>query len=353
MAQISGLHGGAIGPSGQGAGGIRPPVGDGAPVSRPDAARPGVIADGTLVEGLVTRKDGDLYYVRIGSHTLTARSTVSLFAGQRFRAVWDGSTSPPTLRLRHADTTMSARFSGMERNVAEAFLSRGMPLSKELVAELRRLWTKGGAEPQRLGALAELWARGARMTEHNVDLLLWYMNLSPKEAARIWRRIRDRIRGGKFSSPKELLAALSEGDDGEIADFLEAHALAGRPARGGLDPASLAPAWWPVSAGEESAVARVALVREIHDERRVWRLSFDYEGRSLGAVSGALVANEKAMAVNIKLEDDTRAERVRRVLPALRRELSSIPLVLQYLGAGTASKDDEAAGGYYGVDMEI
>ena len=268
MAEIGGLHGGAIGPSGQGTGGIRPPVGDGAPLSRPDAARPGGVADGSLVEGLVTRKDGEMYYVKIGSQTLTARSTIQLYVGQRFRAVWDASTSPPTLRLRHADMTMLARFSGRDQNVAAAFLSRGMPVSKELVAELRRLWMRNGGDPSQLGALAELWARGEAMTERNVDLLVWYMGLSGEYVARIWNKIRERLRSRKFSSPKELLAALREDDDAEAAKFLSAHALAGRPAKGGLDPASLlAPAWWPVDAGGKPAMARVAFAREIHDEQ--------------------------------------------------------------------------------------
>ena len=354
MAEIGGLHGGAIGPGGHGPGGIRPPVGDGVPLSRPDAARPGGVADGSLVEGLVTGKEGEMYYVKIGSQTLTARSTIQLYVGQRFRAMWDASTSPPTLRLRHADMTMLARFSGSDKNVAVAFLSRGMPVNEEHVAELRRLWMKSGGDPSRLGALAELWARGAAMTDRNADLLVWYMGLPGEYVARIWKRIRERLRGGKFSSPKELLAALREGDDEEAENFLAAHALAGRPAKGGLDPASLlAPAWWPVDAGEEPAMARVAFAHEIHDERGVWRVSFDYEGRSLGPVHGGLLANDRAMSVSIKLEKETGAECVRRSLPDLRRELSSVPLILQYLGVGTAAKGDEPAEDYYSLDMEI
>ena len=354
MAEIGGLHGGAIASGGHGPGGIRPPVGDGASISRPDAPRPGGIANGTLVEGLVTGKEGEMYSVKIGSQTFSARSSIALFVGQRFRAMWDSSTSPPTLRLRHADMTMLARFSGRDQNVAAAFLSRGMPVSKELVAELRQLWLKNGGEPSRLGALAELWARGEAMTESNVELLVWYMELSGEYAARIWKKIREQLRNKKFSSPKELLAALRDGNDDEVAKFLSAHALAGRPARGGLDPASLlAPAWWPVDAGEEPAVARVAFAREVHDERRVWRVSFDYEGRSLGPVHGGLMANERAMAVSIKFEKETGAERVRRSLPNLRQELLSAPLILQYLGVGTVTKDSGPETDFYSLDMEI
>ena len=100
-------------------------------------------------------------------------------------------------------------------------------------------------------------------------------------------------------------------------------------------------------------MARVVFAREVHDERGVWRVSFDYEGRSLGPVHGGLIANERAMSVSIKLEDETGAERVRRALPDLRRELSSVPFILQYLGVGTVAKGDEPGTDYYGLDMEL
>ncbi|MDR3076002.1 MAG: flagellar hook-length control protein FliK [Synergistaceae bacterium] len=345
MAEIGGLH--------SGAGGIRPPVGDGAAVSRPGAGKPG-IADGSLVDGLVTGKDGEMYSVKIGAQTLSARSTIPLFVGQRFRALWDASTSPPMLKLRYADMTVLARFSGRDQSVASALLVRGMPVSEENVSELRRIWMKNGGDPARLGALAELWARGAGMTEGNVELLVWYMGLSSEDVARIWKKIRERLRGKKFASPKELLASLLGDDDGEVRAFLGAHALAGRPARGGVDPASLlAPAWWPMSADGEPLRARVAFSHEARGERKVWRTSFDFEGRSLGPVHGDVITNEKAMSVNIRLENDAQAGRVRDSLPELRQELASAPLVLQYLGVGTSSRDEGAPDEHYGLDMEI
>jgi hypothetical protein len=98
----------------------------------------------------------------------------------------------------------------------------------------------------------------------------------------------------------------------------------------------------------------VAFAREVRDERGVWRVAFDYEGSSLGPVHGGLMANETAMSVSIRLEDETKAERVRRSLPDLRRELSSLPLILQYLGVNTVAPGGEpAATDYYGLDMEI
>ena len=353
MAEVGGLPGGAIGPDGRGAGGIRPSDGGGAQISRPGGERPG-IADGSIVDGLVTGRDGDMYQVKIGQRTLNARSTIPLFVGQRFRAVWDASSSPPTLRLSHSDMTMLARFSGRDQSVASALLSRGMPVSEANVAELRRLWMKGGGTAERLGALAELLARGLETSDRNISLIAWYMGLSSEDAARIWRRIRARAREGKFASPRELLSALRDDEDEETSTFLEAHTLAGRPARGGLDPASLlVPARWPLDVAAGPLLAKVAFAREVHDGRGVWRAAFEFEGRSLGVTRGGLITDERAMSVSIRVDGEAGADRVRDAIPDLRRELASVPLILQYLGVSASSGDDEAPEGRYGLDMEI
>ncbi|MDR1133613.1 MAG: flagellar hook-length control protein FliK [Synergistaceae bacterium] len=355
MADVGGLSGGAVDPGGRGAGGIRPPQGDGAPVSRPGAQVSGRgIADGSLVEGLVTAKEGEMYRVKIGAQTLSARSTVVLFPGQRFRALWDASTSPPTLRLQHSDTAMLARFSGRDQQVASALFSRGMPVDEENVAELRRQWLARGGDPAKLGAMAELWARGAELTEANIGLLAWYMALSPEEAERIWKKIRSRLRSKKSSSPKELLSALKDGGDAEVARFLASHAIAGRKARDGIDPAALlAPAWWPMSQDGEPKRARVAFSGEHHGERRVWRCAFGFEGSSLGPVSGDVVSDGTSVSINIRLETERRIEKVRAGLDGLRKELAEIPLNIQYLGASVALRDETAADERRGLDMEI
>jgi hypothetical protein len=229
-----------------------------------------------------------------------------------------------------------------------------MPVSEESVAELRRLWMKGGGAAERLGALAELLARGVETTERNIGLIAWYMGLSSEDAARIWKKIRARARGGKLASTKELLEALRDDGDDEASTFLEAHALAGRPARGGIAPASLlAPARWPVDVIGEPLLAKVAIARELRDGRGVWRVAFEFEGRSLGVTRGDLMTDERAMSVNIKAEGEACAARVRDAIPELRRKLASIPLILQYLGVSASSGDDGALGKRYGLDMEI
>jgi hypothetical protein len=349
MVDVGGLSGGAVDP------GVRSTPGESAPVSRPAARAAGRgIADGSIVEGLVTAKEGDMYRVKIGAQTLSARSAVILFPGQRFRAVWDASTQPPTLRLQQSDTAVLARFSGRDQQVASALFSRGMPVDEESVAELRRQWLARGGDPAKLGAMTELWARGAELTDANVTMLAWYMALTPEETARIWKKIRDRLRGGKASSPKGLLAALKDGGDAEVARFLASHSIAGRKAKDGVDPAALlAPAWWPMGGDGEPKRARVAFSGEHHGERKVWRCAFGFEGDSLGPVNGDIMSNGTSVSINIRLETEKSAGVVSAGLDELRKELAEIPLNIQYLGASVARRSAAAADERRALDMEI
>ena len=354
MANVGGLPGGMIQPNAQGSGGIRPPVGESG-TARPGAPSQG-IANGTTVEGLVAGKEGEIYQVRVGAQTLNARSTIPLFVGQRFRAVWDTSTAPPMLRLQQADVAVLARFSGRDRDVAFALLSRGLPLKEDVLLALRQHWMQSGGDPAKLGVLAELWARGAQMTEANVVLLAWYMELSPERAMQIWKRIRERLHARKFGSPQELLEALRGGGDAddEVARFLRAHALAGRPAREGLDPSMLlAPAWWPVDDREgRMSMARVAFSGETRNGRRVWWTTFELEGDFLGPVVGDVMTNGRALSVNIRLHNADKVSVVDRALPALRDELEALALPLQHLGAGVWQREERDEALRSGVDME-
>jgi hypothetical protein len=350
MAYVGGLDGGAINPN---TGGIRPPVGEG------QAARPGAqgqpqIANGATVEGLVVGKDGETYQVRIGANLMNARSTVSLFVGQRFRAVWDSTTTPPMLRLQQADMAVLARFQGRDQQIAQSLLSRGLPVNDEVIWTLRQQWMQNGGNPSSLGVLAELWARGAAMTEANAALLAWYIELSPGAAMRIWKRIQDRLHSRKFGSPRELLAALEDDGDEDVRNFLKAHALAGKPAKQGLDPAMLlAPAWWPVDGGEEEPVmAKVSFSSGKAGGRQVWWVSFEMEGSALGPILGDVMTNSKSLSVNIRLEDTSKIQTVMENLPALRDDLSEIPLALQHLGVGALLRDEPYEAQKQGLDME-
>ena len=350
MAQIGGLGGNAINPN---AGGIRPPVGDGQP-SRPVSHGALQLPNGTTVEGLVLGKDGDLYQVRIGMNMMNARSNIPLFVGQRFRAIWDSTVTPPLLRLQQADMAVLGRFAGRDQDIASALLSRGLPVNDETIWTLRQQWMQSGGDPSRIGVLAELWARGAAMTEANAALLAWYMELTPGAAMHIWKKIQDRLHSKKFSSPKELLEALKEDGDSDVRDFLAAHALAGKPARRGLDPAMLlAPSWWPVedSLGEP-VMAKVSFSSGQKGERQVWRVSFEMEGSFIGPVWGNVMANSKAFSVNIRLEDAAKISAVMDNLPALRDDLSDIPLALQHLGVGALARNERLTSSQHGLDVE-
>ena len=352
MAYIGGLQGGTVNPNAGGV--IRPPVGDGHGVARPGAQQAPQIQNGTVVEGLVLGKDGESYQVRIGTHLLNARSTIPLFVGQRFRAVWDSSSVPPMLRLQQADLAVLSRFSGRDQQIALALLSRWLPVNDDVILSLRRQLMQNGGDISKLGALAELWARGADMTGNNVALLTWYMELSPGKAMRIWKRLLDRLRSRKFASPREILEALKEEDgDEDVKNFLKAHALAGRPAKGGLDPAMLlAPAWWPVEDSDEPVMAKVSFSHDERGDRQIWWVSFEMEGSSIGPILGDVMTNAKALSVNIRLEDETKVSVVRDNLPVLREDLEEIPLSLQHLSVGPLVREERYGSLKSGLDME-
>lgn len=350
---VGGLPGGAVDP---GAPGLRPQVGGGHDVSRPGAG--GGVADGTVVEGLVTAKDGESYQVRIGAQLLNARATIPLFVGQRFRALWDASSSPPTLRLQPSDTAVLARFSGRDGQIAASLLSRALPVKDEVILEIRRQWLRSGGDPARLGTLIELWARGAPMTEGNAALLSWYMELAPEHAMLIWGKIRERLHKRAHKSAASLLAALKGDGDGdadeEILRFLQAHTLAARPALGGLTPAVLtAPAWWPAEDREgRPAMARVAISSSELKGRKVWRAFFEMDGDRLGPVLGDVMTNGRAFSIGIKLKDHAQVPYVREHISALRAELEKIAIPVQHLTVSESRPEAALSASKSGLDME-
>lgn len=349
---ISGLPGGMINTD---PGGIqRTPGGAQAP-ARPGAEGTG-IADGSIVDGLVTSQSGDAYTVRIGSRMLNAKSTIPLFVGQRFRAVWDASSQPPTLRLQTSDLAVAARFSGRDQQVAYALLSRGLPLTDDVMRSMRTNWLAAGGSPEKLGIIAELWARDLPLTDSNIALLSWYMGMSPEQASQIWRRIRDRIRRSGAASPKDLLEALRGGGDPDVERFMRAHAMAGKPARRGLDPAMLlAPAWWPVDDGDgESVMARVSLAYEEDGSVRVSWLNFEIEGEYLGLVRGSVMTNERALSISIRMKDESKISVVEGNLPVLRDDMSELSMPLQHIGVSPIQDETrQDRSRTRGLDMEV
>jgi hypothetical protein len=213
---------------------------------------------------------------------------------------------------------------------------------------------QSGRDESKLGAMTELWARGAPLTEANVSLLSWYMEMSAGDALKIWKRIRDKLRSRKFSSPKEILAALRDGDD-EARDFLRAHSFAGKPARAGIDPRTLlASAGWPAEDEDDApmmAKLSFSSERDAHGGREMWWVSFEMEGGAIGAVLGDLMANRSAVSVNIRTESERQGDLVRERLPELRDELEALPLRLQHLGV-SVHREERFSAPDHGLDME-
>lgn len=328
---------------------VRPQVAEGQAVRAPASLK---IPTGSVVEGLVTAQNDEGYQVRIGGQTLQARATIPLFVGQRFRAVWDASQTPPTLRLQQSDLAVVAKFTGKDQQIALALLGRGLPVKEEIIWGLRQQWMQLGGDPSKLGAAAELWARGAPINSQNVELLSWYMQLSPNEAAEIWKKIRDRLRDKKAATPEEMLKNLKNSEDPDILRFLKAHSLVGKPMRQGLDPSMLlAPAWWPV--GEEEGklmMARVAVSNDSHKDRSAWWVVFDVEGQHLGHVNGDVMTNGQALSINLRLETALAAGIIQLNLNELRKDLEEVSLATQHIGVGVIRRKWGGTG--QGVDME-
>jgi hypothetical protein len=232
-------------------------LGEGTPLTQLFKGR---IPDGSLVEGVVLNEGEGAYLVRVAGQLFQARSTIPLFVGQHFRALYDASGEVPLLRLTQEDLALVASFEGKERTIATALLARGFPLSDDMLWIMRQAWAGTGNDPKALGSLMELWARNLPMTAENATLLSWYLELDPSEAARLWGEIRDRLRSRERNRPEEILGDLRSGSE-ESTKFLKAHALVSRPSREGVDPSALlASAWWPVEDREEGypLLARVA-----------------------------------------------------------------------------------------------
>ena len=345
---VGGVQGGGIDPRTQG---VLIPAEE---LSQAPRLSTGRLPHGASVEGLVLSQEEGLYQVRVGNQTLSARSSLPLFVGQRFRAVWDASGEVPVLRLQPSDLALLSRFPSKEQPVALALLLRGLPTTDEVLVPLRQAWIRLGGKPETLSALVELWARGLPLNDPQASQLSWYLQLNPAQVGDLWKQVRERLRkAGADATPQEWsreLKAAREGDD-DVARFLQAHSLASRPARPGVDPgALLAPMWWPLEDREEPALARVATAREERGGRQVWRVSFETQGNRLGPVSGELVTNGRSLTVELGVGAPSVARMVRQHLPELEEALQGVPLTLQHLGVAVSRRRDGSL--QRGVDME-
>ncbi|MDR1979155.1 MAG: hypothetical protein LBQ42_10535 [Synergistaceae bacterium] len=330
------------------------------------------IRSGTLVEGQVLSRNADgNYTVRINAQggqspqTLLARATVELIVGEHFRAVWDssGTDKIPVLRLSEGELSFLSKLPLADRELANALLSRGMPLSDEVLLSVREAWRRMGSGPEQLEPLLELWARDLPMTPGNVHILSWYMGLSGEAANSVWARIRkemkERLRAGE--NPVDILRDLKENKesskDPEIAKFLEGHSLLLRAPRGDVDPSFLGAPLWPVRDDMAHMLARVFVgrVREQNkrDNRGYWQMGFAVEGSRLGFIGGNVESDGRSYNLNLYAEQLATCELLKHKRHAIRKELEKIPLILQFIGVSRTVDDGLRLLSGRGLDITV
>lgn len=269
------------------------------------------IRSGTLVDGQVLAQEDDgTYLVRVavqgGARELRARATLPLIVGERFRAVWDASSNDgvPVLRLSKGELSFLSQIPQRDRELATALLSRGLPLSNEVMLAVKEAWRRTGSQEDRLAPLIELWARGVPMTSENASLIAEYTALSGAEATALWDRIRKelRARARKGEDPVAVLRTLKEGN-GAVARFLQAHSILMRAPREDVDPALLAAPRWPMPEGAGDMMARVFVGRSAEDEgRRYWQVGFGLEGHALGTIGGLVESDGRGCNLDLRAE---------------------------------------------------
>ncbi|MBQ3457558.1 MAG: hypothetical protein IJG30_01225, partial [Synergistaceae bacterium] len=164
------------------------------------AARLAGVRTGQVVEGSVLSQGQDgTYLVRVDLNgvpqELRARATVSLIPGEHFRALWDasGSDGVPVLRLSQGELSFLTQIPAKDRELATALLSRGLPLSSEVLSAIKDAWRKSGSQGD-ISSFIELWARDVPMTAENASLLSQYAAMNGAEATEMWNKIRRELK---------------------------------------------------------------------------------------------------------------------------------------------------------------
>lgn len=311
------------------------------------------IVDGSIVEGRVLSAENGAYTVRIAGQNLMARSNLTLFPGQHFQAMWDAKGDIPVLRLRPEDAALLGRLPEGDREAASLLLSKGLPLTDELLLGLRRELRRMGGDSTSMNSIVELMARGESVSSEKAGLVSWYLAMDSNSVAGYWRRIRRELRerSGKGENPLSVLRDMRE-ENGDAGKFLRAHAMISRPPREPFSQAALAGAWWPTS--EDDYLPAKVSFRSSDDRsgkgRRFYQVSFELEGVAIGEVSGRLESDGRALAVSIGAEDQFGRERIAGRLSELREDLSALGMALQYLGVEGRKKDESRK--YLRLDIE-
>ena len=299
--------------------------------------------NGSLVTGAVLRinKNGD-YLVQIQdasgiSQKLTARATLPLIIGQNFRAIWDNSGEIPILRLSEDDFALLSKFGeGMEREIAEALLARGMPVTSEMINLVRMAWRLAGERPGDLSSVLELWARDLPMTPANIQIISWYLALERKNIFRMWDELRSsfKARINKGESPIDALKNLLEGEE-DVTKFLKGHLMLSKSLKHGIDASTMTAAAWVVGNDEGPLLAKiwVSSDRSLNKGTRAWwQVCFEMEGNAISTVSGEVESDSLSYVVGLRTDEERTFKLLRFKRDALRRELQDVPMSLQYIG---------------------
>ena len=315
------------------------------------AARLAGVKTGMVVEGSVLSQNSDgTYLVRVDvngtTQELRARATLSLIPGEHFRAVWDasGTDGVPVLRLSQGELSFLSQIPARDRELATALLSRGLPLSNEVLTAIKDAWRKTGSQDGQLSSFIELWARDVPMTMENASLLSQYAAMNGSEATEMWNKIRKELkdRTGKGMDPVKALRDMKEGSD-DIAKFLQAQSILMKSPRSEVNPALLAAPFWPLMDGSsQNMTAKIYVGRSAEEDgQRYWQVGFGITGSVLGEVGGLVESDGKSCNLTLNAEKPETCRILERRRRELRRELEGVAIPVSFIGISRRAPETE------------
>lgn len=312
------------------------------------AARLAGVKSGTVVEGSVLSQNQDgTYLVRVDvngvAQELRARATLSLIPGEHFRAVWDasGPDGVPVLRLSQGELSFLSQIPARDRELATALLSRGLPLSSEVLNAIKDAWRKSGSDSSELSSFIELWARDVPMTQENASLLSHYAAMNGQEATAMWNKIRKNLKERK-GDPVKALRDMKEGSD-DVAKFLQAQSILMKSPRDDVNPALLTAPFWPLMDNtSQNMTARVYVGRSAEEDgQRYWQVGFGITGSVLGEVGGLVESDGKSCNLTLNAEKPETCRILERRRRDLRRELQGLELPVTFIGIAVRAPEQE------------